>query len=90
MVPDAGNSDPTRIIQGVATGIGFLGAGSIIQKNGEVEGLTTAAGIWVLGAVGVSCGFGEYAIAIATAAISAVILALLGKIQAPSEKKTGF
>lgn len=48
---NAPSGDPTRIIQGVATGIGFLGAGSIIRTGGSVRGITTAAGIWVMGAI---------------------------------------
>ena len=43
-----GAGDPTRIIQGIATGVGFLGAGSIVRARGSILGLTTAAGIWVV------------------------------------------
>lgn len=74
-------TDPSRIVQGIATGIGFLGAGSIMQRNGNIEGLTTAAGIWVVGAVGVSCGIGEYATGIVTAVVSALTLSLVGKME---------
>jgi putative Mg2+ transporter-C (MgtC) family protein len=77
----SGGGDPTRIIQGVATGIGFLGAGSILRRAGHIEGLTTAAGIWVVGAVGVACGLGEYPVAVATALISALTLSLVGKLE---------
>jgi putative Mg2+ transporter-C (MgtC) family protein len=73
--------DPSRVIQGVIGGLGFLGAGSIIKdakENGEgnVYGLTTAASIWVAGAVGVAAGMGAYAAATATALIGLVVLAL--------------
>ena len=56
--------DPARAAAGVITGIGFLGAGSIIKSNNIVRGLTTAASIWVVAAVGVTVGLGEYAISI--------------------------
>jgi putative Mg2+ transporter-C (MgtC) family protein len=79
---ESGNYDPTRILQGVATGIGFLGAGSILQRKGQVQGLTTAAGIWVVGGIGAACGLGAYGIAIAVSVITAIIMALLGPIEA--------
>ncbi len=52
--------DPLRIVSGVIGGLGFLGAGAIIQSRGDVFGLTTAAGIWLVGAIGVGCGTGNY------------------------------
>jgi putative Mg2+ transporter-C (MgtC) family protein len=76
-MPDA---DPTRIITGVATGIGFLGAGSIMKAGGEIEGITTAAGIWVVGAIGVACGLGAYTLALATTILAALILVILGRV----------
>lgn len=66
--------DPIRIIAGIVGGIGFLGAGSILQSRGSVEGITTAASIWVAGAVGVACGFGDYLIAVATVFFTVLIL----------------
>lgn len=55
--------DPTRAVQGVVGGIGFLGAGQILHARGDVRGITTAAGIWLTGGVGVACGAGEFVIA---------------------------
>jgi putative Mg2+ transporter-C (MgtC) family protein len=52
--------DPTRVLQGVVGGIGFLGAGTIIHNQGGVEGITTAATVWVAGAVGAGCGLGQF------------------------------
>jgi putative Mg2+ transporter-C (MgtC) family protein len=51
--------DPLRILQGLVGGLGFLGAGSIIQAGGRVSGLTTAGGLWLAGGVGVSVGAGS-------------------------------
>lgn len=50
--------DPTRVAAGIITGIGFLGAGTIIQQRGSIRGLTTAATIWVLAAIGLAAGAG--------------------------------
>jgi putative Mg2+ transporter-C (MgtC) family protein len=79
-VTEGSGADPTRIVTGVATGIGFLGAGSILRdKEGHVEGVTTAAGIWVVGAIGVACGGGFYVIAATITLLALFILAVLGK-----------
>lgn len=58
------NGDPTRIAAQVVSGVGFLGAGAIIQMRGSVRGLTTAASIWVTAAVGMVVGVGMYALAV--------------------------
>jgi putative Mg2+ transporter-C (MgtC) family protein len=73
--------DPTRVIQGIVGGIGFLGAGAIMQSRGSVEGLTTAAGLWVMGAVGVGCGLAYYDIAITTTLLAVIIVAVLGLLE---------
>lgn len=73
--------DPTRIIEGVTAGIGFLGGGSIIQSRGSVEGITTAAGLWVVGAIGVACGGGHYVLATTTAIFAFAILAGLAAVE---------
>lgn len=71
--------DPSRVVQGVIGGLGFLGAGSIIKDArehgaGNVYGLTTAASIWVAGAIGVAAGMGAYAAAVTTALLGLAIL----------------
>jgi len=67
-----GTVDPTRIIHGVVTGVGFLGAGSILRQEGFVHGLTTAASIWMVAAIGVAVGVHAW-----TLAISGTVLALI-------------
>src|SRR5262245_42119586 len=62
---DKGSLDPTRVLQGVVGGIGFLGAGSIIQARGQVSGVTTAASVWMAGALGAAAGMGAYPVALA-------------------------
>lgn len=75
--------DLTRVIQGIAAGIGFVGAGAILKdaRRGQVQGLTTAASVWLTAGVGVAAGAGQ----VATAAIGAVlalgIMALLGRLE---------
>lgn len=66
----------SRIIQGVITGVGFLGAGVLMHEQGSVHGLTTAATIWIVTAVGIACGARAYGIAVA--AVIPAILILIG------------
>ncbi len=73
------NGDPGRIAAQVVTGIGFLGAGAIIQMKGSVRGLTTAAGIWVIAAIGMAVGVGMYMIAILTTALILLVLVSMEK-----------
>ncbi|HXX59306.1 MAG TPA: MgtC/SapB family protein [Dehalococcoidales bacterium] len=65
---------PTQIASGVVTGIGFLGAGAILHRHGGVEGLTTAAAIWVTAGVGLAAGAGMYLISVAVTVIVLVLL----------------
>lgn len=68
----------SRVIQGIVTGIGFIGAGSIlkISEEKDIRGLTTAAGLWLTAAVGVACGLGTIGIALITSALALIVLAL--------------
>jgi putative Mg2+ transporter-C (MgtC) family protein len=68
------NVDPMRILNGIMEGLGFLGAGCIIQSRGSVEGITTAATIWVVGAVGLACGAGNYYLAAVTTFFAFIVL----------------
>jgi putative Mg2+ transporter-C (MgtC) family protein len=81
MVPESASTDPSRIVTGVATGIGFLGAGSIIKTGATVSGITTAAGIWVVGSVGAAAGVGAYSVATAATVVSLIVLFVFGKIE---------
>ncbi len=70
----------TRIVQGVATGIGFLGAGTILKLSDqlEIKGLTTASSIWLAAALGTTAGMAEYELAAAGLCVSLFVLAVLG------------
>ncbi|WP_025897036.1 MgtC/SapB family protein [Sneathiella glossodoripedis] len=74
--------DPTRIIQGIVTGIGFLGGGAILQSQGKVKGAATGASIWVAGGIGVACGYGFYWHAFITTAYAFLILTIFGYCRA--------
>ena len=73
--------DPSRIAAQVISGIGFLGAGTIIQMKGSVRGLTTAAGIWIIATVGMAVGCGLYMVAIAATVLVLVVLTILEQIE---------
>ncbi len=59
-----GNSDPARLSAQVITGVGFLGAGTIMREGASVKGLTTAASVWATACLGIASGFGYYALAV--------------------------
>ncbi|MBD5214825.1 MAG: MgtC/SapB family protein [Bacteroidales bacterium] len=75
------NGDPGRIAAQVISGIGFLGAGAIIQMKGSVKGLTTAAGIWMVATLGMAVGVGMYLLAIIATAFILFILVQLERIE---------
>jgi putative Mg2+ transporter-C (MgtC) family protein len=70
-----GGVDATRIMAQIVTGIGFLGAGTIWLRKDAVRGLTTAAALWVVAAVGMACGAGQWIVAIAATAVLIFVLA---------------
>ncbi len=74
----ANSADPSRIAAGVVTGVGFIGAGSIILRREEryIQGLTTAATIWIVAGIGVATGAGMYVAAAVTTAIVLIVLFL--------------
>lgn len=76
-VVETGRADPIRTIEAVTAGIAFLGAGAIFQSRGSVQGLTTAAGMWLAGAVGVAAAMGYYFIALAVSLLAVLVLAAL-------------
>ena len=73
--------DPLRVIEAVTSGVAFLAAGMIVFARGEVKGLTTGAGMWLAGAVGLSVGLGYWFIAFFATLACFAVLSILGKIQ---------
>ncbi|HEX3232118.1 MAG TPA: MgtC/SapB family protein [Pyrinomonadaceae bacterium] len=74
-------TDPARLVAQVVTAIGFIGAGVILQSRGSIKGLTTAATILVLGAVGVTVGEGMFTVAVMTTVLIIIVLVVLRKIE---------
>lgn len=79
----------SRVIQGIITGIGFIGAGSILKLNEErnIQGLTTSAGIWMTAAIGVAVGLGSLGVAILSTALTLIILALAAPLEHRIDRK---
>ena len=73
----------SRVIQGIVTGIGFIGAGAILklQEKREIEGLTTAAGIWMTAAIGIAAGLGRWGLALVSTVLTWITLSVIGKIE---------
>jgi putative Mg2+ transporter-C (MgtC) family protein len=83
------NADPIRIIEAVTAGVAFLAAGAIIQgRNNTVQGLTTGAGMWMAGALGVAAGAGHYLLAILGAMFAFSILKLVYVLQARADENS--
>lgn len=78
------SGDVTRIVQGIASGIGFIGAGAILKLSDRerVKGLTTAAGIWMTAAIGAAAGWGRVWLALLVAVLSWIVLSVLGRFEA--------
>ena len=76
----------TRIAAQIVTGVGFLGAGAIIQDRRSVHGLTTAATIWLVASIGMACGGRFYKLAIVASLIAILALIGLGKLSKPLER----
>ncbi len=74
-------ADILRLAQGLLIGVGFLGAGVIMREGASIKGLTTAAGIWVMGAIGLSIGVGSYYIAVVGTVFTLLTVALFGKAE---------
>jgi putative Mg2+ transporter-C (MgtC) family protein len=94
-VGGADNAAASRVIQGIVTGIGFLGAGVIIrpmakgQVRGQVQGLTTAASVWLTAAFGAACGVGAWRIVVIGVPVAFVVLVFGGRLEQLSERWLG-
>ena len=76
-------ADPTRVMHAVIVGISFIGAGTIIQRGGDrlVAGLTTAASIWLVAAIGIAVAVGQWPLAVMVTALALVVLIALGWVE---------
>jgi len=73
--------DPTRIAAQIVSGIGFIGAGTILQHRGHIRGLTTAASLWSVAAIGTAAGAGMYVVAVVGTVLVLVVLSLLDWVE---------
>jgi putative Mg2+ transporter-C (MgtC) family protein len=87
VAPEAIRTDPTRMAQGIMTGIGFLGAGVIFKEGFTIRGLTTAASVWVTAAIGILIGIGFWMPALTGAFATLAVLGVFRRIETsmPSE-----
>ena len=78
------------MIQGVLTGVGFIGAGSILKlsQEHEIRGLTTAAGLWITAAIGIACGVGAIGIALIATVLALIVLALVKAVEDHADGRT--
>ena len=78
----------SRVIQGIVTGIGFVGAGTILKLTDqrEIQGLTTATGLWMTAAIGVAVGLGALGIAVIATLLTVIVLSLQGLEEALNKK----
>ena len=81
VVEDAVKVDPIRLVEAVTAGVAFLAAGSILFSKGEVQGLTTGAGMWLAGAIGVACGLGLWQVAGLGTLIVLIVAGLLSRLE---------
>ena len=79
--PVPGQAEMSRVIQGLMGGIGFLGAGAVIQNKKAVRGLTTAAAVWVVAALGAACGFGLFRLALILGSATLFTLVILDIVE---------
>ena len=82
-------ADPTRITAQIVTGIGFLGAGAILRTDAGIQGLTTAATVWVNAAVGVAAGGGEFRLATVATGVTLLVLLVLHPVERFIDQRFG-
>ncbi len=83
-------ADVTRVMQGIVSGIGFLGAGAILKldRGERIEGLTTAAGVWMTAAIGMAAGMGQEMVALVTTVVALLVVGALPRLQHPARRRS--
>jgi len=82
--------DPTRIAAQIVSGIGFIGAGTILQHRGHIRGLTTAASLWAVAAIGTAAGAGLFIVAVVGTLLILVVLSILDRVEALTHRRLRF
>ena len=88
-VHDGSQFDPIRIVEAVTAGVAFLAAGVVIFTKGEVHGLTTGAGMWLAGAIGVASGLGLWQVALFATVLALAVLTLLHTLERKLDLNNG-
>jgi putative Mg2+ transporter-C (MgtC) family protein len=83
-------ADPTRIAAQIVSGIGFIGAGTILQSRGQIRGLTTAASLWAVAGIGMAAGAGLFGVAAIGTVLMLVTLSLLDRVEAYARRRIGL
>jgi putative Mg2+ transporter-C (MgtC) family protein len=83
-------ADPTRIAAQIVTGIGFIGAGTILQSRGHIRGLTTAASLWAVAAIGMAAGAALYVLAVASTVLLIIVLQVLDRVEDYARERIGL
>jgi len=81
--------DVLRVVQGIIMGMGFLAGGVIFREGASVRGLTTAAGLWVLAAIGLAVGLGSFLLAFVATVLSFVTISVLAKVEKKAKSHSG-
>jgi len=87
LATSSARADPLRVVEAVTSGVAFLAAGMIVFSRGRVRGLTTGAGMWLAGAVGLAIGFGFWMIATMAAICCAIVLGLIRKLEDHDQRR---
>lgn len=84
---DGPGADPTRIAAQIVSGIGFIGAGTILQYRGNIRGLTTAASLWSVAALGMAAGAGLWGLAITATVLMLIVLSILDRVESYARRR---
>jgi putative Mg2+ transporter-C (MgtC) family protein len=87
---DSELADPTRIAAQIVSGIGFIGAGTILQHRGNIRGLTTAASLWAVAAIGMAAGAGLFIVAVVGTVLILVILRIFDWVEDRARRRLGL
>jgi putative Mg2+ transporter-C (MgtC) family protein len=83
-------ADPTRIAAQIVSGIGFIGAGTILHSRGQIRGLTTAASLWAVAGIGMAAGAGLFAVASIGTVLMLITLSILDRVEAYARRRIGL
>ncbi len=83
-------ADPTRIAAQIVSGIGFIGAGTILQSRGQIRGLTTAASLWAVAGIGMAAGAGLFGVAVIGTVLMIIVLSIFDRVEGYARRRIGL